>query len=377
MFRSKIAILALVFVCSFWTKLGATTPEAQEVFAKGVQFLEKQEWTVAEKVFRDAIKLQKDYAEAYNKLGLALYNQRRMLDAVEQFKHAVALDPRFTEALYHLGLGLESLDIDPKISSDEKTKKKILKTKSDLAIASYRKVLEVNPVNDVPSVANTHWRLGLLVKAKSIEAAKESAPPNLKEAIEHEEAAIKLVPDFPEAHNELGRLYDLIGRFPEAIEQYSQAILGHKFFAEAYSNRGIAQWHNGNWDNALADARLAIEIDPKFAGGHYNFAEIVFARVEEIRRGGDRSILHLEIQKAIDEYRVATELDPSFMLAWHGLARAYRGYHDFEKSEEIYTKILSMDKRDKKAKAALKDLKNEQKKYYDHIPKQLQGGKKH
>ncbi len=184
---------------------------------------------------------------------------------------------------------------------------------------------------------------------------------------------MKLQIDFPEAYNELGRSYDLIGRYPEAIDVYTKAINGEKDYAEAYSNRGVAWWKAGNWDKALEDCRKAIEMDPKFAGGHYNFAEVVFARVQELRSKGlegDRSLIHVEAQKAVDEYRVATELDPNFLEAWYGLAKAYHGYFDYGNAAKTYQAILDKDKRQKKAKALLKALQKEDASYESHIPKE-------
>jgi tetratricopeptide (TPR) repeat protein len=224
--------------------------------------------------------------------------------------------------------------------------------------------------------------LGVLLRddamaaVEAAEAAGLKADPdkaNLKEAMEHLEEANRLNTDFPEARNELGRLYDIIGRYPEAIAQYDKAIQGHSQYAEAYSNRGVAWWKAGNWDRALEDTRKATEIDPQFAGGHYNFAEVVFARVQELRQDGTaglRSVIHQEAQKAVDEYRIATELDPDLMPAWYGLAKAYHGYFDFDNAAKTYQAILDKDKRQKRAKALLKEVVKEQKAFTSHIPKQ-------
>ncbi len=44
------------------------------------------------------------------------------------------------------------------------------------------------------------------------------------------------------------------------------------------------------------------------------------------------------LKKAVDEYRLATELDPSFMDAWYGLAKAYHGYFDYGNAAKTYTR---------------------------------------
>ncbi len=264
------------------------------------------------------------------------------------------------------------------MAGDEKAKKKLAKTAASDAIGAYRKAISVDPPNDINARAKSHFRLGVLLRDAQVKAGKKDQA-NLKEAMLHLEAANKLLTDFPEARNELGRLYDIIGRYPEAVEQYDKAILGHKDYAEAYSNRGVAWWKLENWDRALEDTRKATEIAPRFAGGHYNFAEVIFARVQELRHKGresDRSIIHLEAQKAVDEFRVATELEPDFMPAWYGLAKAYHGYHDYENAAKTYEKILAKDKRQKQAKALLKALKKEQQAYTKHIPKQFREDKK-
>jgi tetratricopeptide (TPR) repeat protein len=371
--RKFILTLTAVLLAGSGALRADETP-AMEAFYHGVETLQKRDWKGAEKHFREAIELKHDYADAYNKLAQSLFNQGRVLESVEEARHAVAVDPRLTEAWYTLGFGYENLATDVRLKDDEKTRKKLLKTQFKDAIAAYLKAVSVTPRNDINAVANSHYRLGVLLRDQALaDAAKGGTKANLKDSIAHSEEAVKLITDFPEAYNELGRSYDLIGRYPEAIEVYTKAIAGDKNYAEAHSNRGVAWWKAGNWDKALEDTLKATELDPKFAGGHYNFAEVIFARVQELRlkgREGDRALIFVEAQKAIDEFRVATELDPDFMDAWYGLAKAYHGYHDFENAKKTYEKILAKDKRQKKAKALLKALLKEEKGFETHIPKQ-------
>jgi tetratricopeptide (TPR) repeat protein len=362
---------------------------AMQAFYEGVEALQKaaaeptfqqqqQGWAKAEESFRKAVELKSDYADAYNKLGQSLFNQGKLFDAVTEFKHAVSIDPRLTEAWYHLGYGFENIADEKKVKDDEKAKKKLAKTAAKDAITAYSKAIEVDPSNDIDARARAFFRRGVLERDAAV-AAGQKDQANLKPAMLDLEEANKLLTDFPEARNELGRLYDIIGRYPEAIEQFDKAIRGDKNFAEAYSNRGVSWWKAGNWDKALEDTRQATVVDPKFAGGHYNFAEVIFARVQELRlKGGDsdRSVIHLEAQKAVDEYRVCTELDPAFMPGWYGLAKAQHGYHDFDAAEKTYNKILDMDKRQKEAKKLLKDLQKEEKTFTSHIPKEYREGGK-
>jgi tetratricopeptide (TPR) repeat protein len=350
----------------------------QEAMVKPTLSQQQKGWQDAEAQFRKAVELKTDYADAYNKLGQSLFNQGRIFEAVTEFRRAVAINPRLTEAWYHLGFGFENITSEKQVADDEKARKRLARTAVDDAIKAYRKAIQVEPSNDLNALAKSHFRLGVLLRDQAVAVGKKGEA-NFKEAMLHLEKANVLLTDFPEARNELGRLYDIIGRYPEAIDQYDKAILGHKRYAEAYSNRGVAWWKLGNWENALADTRLATEIEPRFAGGRYNFAEVIFARVKELRLRGlesDRSLIHLEAQKAVDEYRIATELDPAFMDAWYGLAKAYHGYHDYENAAKTYEKIIELDKRQRQAKALLKALKKERAAYESHIPKQYRSAPK-
>lgn len=401
MLKSLRFVLMVGLVLSPLALRSDETP-AMQAFYEGVSALQKaaaeptfqqqqQGWAKAEESFRKAVELKSDYADAYNKLGQSLFNQGKLFDAVTEFKHAVAIDPRLTEAWYHLGYGFENIADEKKVKDDEKAKKKLAKTAAKDAIAAYSKAIEVDPSNDIDARARAFFRRGVLERDAAVSAPSTSSATgaqarsgqalaqNLKPAMLDLEEANKLLTDFPEARNELGRLYDIIGRYPEAIEQFDKAIRGDKNYAEAYSNRGVAWWKAGNWDKALEDTRQATVVDPKFAGGHYNFAEVIFARVQELRlKGGDsdRSVIHLEAQKAVDEYRVCTELDPTFMPGWYGLAKAQHGYHDFAGATQTYNKILDMDKRQKDAKKLLKDLLKEEKTFTSHIPKEYREGGK-
>lgn len=365
----------------------ADDASAVQAYGKGVDRLQAGDWSSAESRFRAAVRLKPDYAEAYDKLGQSLFNQDEEMEAVTDFKISVAIDPRLTAAWYDLGMGFENLDKDRRLKDDDKTRQRLRKTEDDDAIAAYRMALEVQPGNDITAEADSNYRLGVLLRDKAMKVwdlAHGAAPggpavaapslenANLKEAMLHLEAANSLNTSFPENRNELGRLYDIIGRYPEAIEQYDQAIVERPGFAAAYSNRGVAWWKSGNWDRALADTLQATRLDPDFAGGHYNFAEVLFAHVQELRisdTGTDRSVIHLEAGKAIDEYELATELDPTLMPAWYGLAKAYRAYFDFEDAQKTYNKILDMDKRQHQAKLQLKDMLKQEAAFTDHIPR--------
>ena len=62
--------------------------------------------------------------------------------------------------------------------------------------------------------------------------------------------------------------------FREAIRYYTEAIDKKADFADAYNNRGLARYRNGDRDGALADYDKAIDADPEFAEAYLNRADI-------------------------------------------------------------------------------------------------------
>ncbi len=86
------------------------------------------------------------------------------------------------------------------------------------------------------------------------------------EAIADYSNALKLKPEFGEIHVNIGNVYFLGKVFDKAIEEYTQAIeLETTKMHIAHINRGMAYESLGDFDNAEADYRAAMEMFPNAA----------------------------------------------------------------------------------------------------------------
>jgi tetratricopeptide (TPR) repeat protein len=93
---------------------------------------------------------------------------------------------------------------------------------------------------------------------------------NLDGAAENFKKALKIRPDYAEAHSSLGIALQGQGRFDEAIASYDNALNIKPDFAEAHNNRGAALKEQGRLDEAIACFGKTLKINPRFAEAHNN-----------------------------------------------------------------------------------------------------------
>lgn len=77
--------------------------QARSYYDKGVGLAEKKEYGKAAGMFRKAVSLKKDFAEAYNMLGFSLRKQGKYDKAIKSYKKALSLNPDFAEAHEYIG----------------------------------------------------------------------------------------------------------------------------------------------------------------------------------------------------------------------------------------------------------------------------------
>jgi tetratricopeptide (TPR) repeat protein len=86
--------------------------------------------------------------------------------------------------------------------------------------------------------------------------------------------ALALDPSLWDAHVNLGRLLQLSGRTPEAIEHYRVALRGGTSDPTAAFNLGTALEERREWTHAVGAYRYALRLDPRFGDAHFNLARL-------------------------------------------------------------------------------------------------------
>jgi Tfp pilus assembly protein PilF len=128
---------------------------------------------------------------ARNNLGFALAAKGRLDEAMDQFREALRINPRFPDAHANLGLMLQKSGRIPE------------------AIAEFEIALAVDP-----AMAGTHYNLGV-----ALAQSRRNA-----EAMEQYRQTLALDPGYINAYNNLGAELAEANRIPEAIEVFQAAL---------------------------------------------------------------------------------------------------------------------------------------------------------
>ena len=130
----------------------------------------------------------------------------------------------------------------------------------------------------------------------------------LAQAIEHDQRALQLKPDYADAHNNLGNALRRTGRLPEAIEHYKEALRLRPNYPEAHNNLGGALAVAGQLQDAIDHLRQALLLKPDYPEAQYNLGLA-------LAQGG-------QLQEAIGAYRQAVGLNPDNAEGYYNLGIA-------------------------------------------------------
>eukprot|EP00667_Euglena_gracilis_P025201 EG_transcript_29468 len=117
---------------------------------------------------------------------------------------------------------------------------------------------------------------------KLVEAFQDLPRDVLQQAVEH--------------MKELGNKHFQAGQYQEAIDQYSQALIGAPFDYKIYGNRALVHIKLKQYDQAIADADACIKLNKGWAKGYY--------------RKGCAYLAQQKAKEALPYFRKTLELEP-------------------------------------------------------------------
>jgi tetratricopeptide (TPR) repeat protein len=142
------------------------------------------------------------------------------------------------------------------------------------------------------------------------------------------QTTIDLNPTCSMAYNNRGIIYNDLGNYKQAIEDYGRAIEINPGFAVFYINRGVAYYVLGNYKQAIEDYGRAIEIKPGNAQAYNN-------------RGNAHARLG-NYKQAIEDYGRAIEINPRLAEAYYNRSITYKGLGNYKQAMEDYDRAIKI-----------------------------------
>ena len=260
---------------SLWRDTVAKRPANERAYnCLGVVLFKDGQIPEAIQSYETALHLRPEYPEAHNNLGYALTKAGRIPEAIAQCQAALRLKPDYAKAHNNLGNALLEAGRIPE------------------AIQHYEAALRITP-ND----AKTLYNLGnALLQAGRI-----------SEAIQNYEASLRSKPDDAEAQFNLGNALFQAGRIPEAIQHYEASLRINPDYAEAHSNLGSALLQMERTPEAIAEFQATLRIKPDYAEGYNNLGAALY-------QAG-------RINEAIRQFETALRIKPGYLDARQNLER--------------------------------------------------------
>jgi protein O-GlcNAc transferase len=182
------------------------------------------------------------------------------------------------------------------------------------------------------------------------------------DAVELLKRAITLKPDLAEAHNDLGNVLGVQGKFVQAAACFERAGLLKPDYADAHYNRGLALGNLGRFGEAAGCFQRVLTLNPQSALAHVHLGHALRAQarrddaVEHYRRAAalmpDSAGAHNNLANALMElgrtdealsyFDRALALAPDFALAHYNRGVALRGQSRFTEAAASFERAAAI-----------------------------------
>ncbi len=208
-----------------------TTIIAKEIYERGLDKYNQQDYTGAIEDFNQALQLEPNNILAYYQRGYARAEIQDYKGAIEDFNQYMQHNPNDVDALDNRGNVYYNLG------------------KYEQAITDLNKAIQINPKDSY-----AYNKRGL---AYNEQGKYEKAIADYNKAIELKYDPLSV------PYNNRGNAYDNLGNYQKAIEDYNQAIRINPNDADAFYNRGNTRSKLGDKQAAIQDLKKAAQLYQK------------------------------------------------------------------------------------------------------------------
>ncbi len=294
-------------------------PTPSENLRQALQFHQGGDAARAEALYRKVLCVQPENAEAWNLLGAACVQLRRLDEGIDYLRRAVALQPAFAAAHENLGVAFAHLH------------------RYDEAAVAFRKAAAHNPANPGAHAHLGHALVQVSQTRHAEAAAGQTPPPSaaartrleaLSEAVAAFRQALRLRPGDTRLLDTLGWNLLALGRRDEAVSSFQEALRLDPGFARAQSNLGEAYRQLGRLADAEACFRAALVLEPDNA--------------ETFNRLGAVLVMQDRLDEASAALRECLRREPNHFSALQNLASAAFEGGDVEEARGLLRQAVAL-----------------------------------
>ena len=188
--------------------------------------------------YRNALKIQPQFAEMQFNLGSVLYQLGDSQSAIHHYQKAIQIKPDLVVAYFNLGITYQN------------------ESQFDKALSAYQKAIELEP---------------RFYEAYGNKGAVYLLQGNFDQAIHSFQQSLS-IQDHSRGHFNLGNAYRNQGHLEKAIQSYQKAIEMNPDDPEVCSVLGDALWHQGKIPEANQYLRKAVSLNSENPIANYNLA---------------------------------------------------------------------------------------------------------
>ncbi|WP_447963727.1 tetratricopeptide repeat protein [Nitrospira sp. Ecomares 2.1] len=243
---------------------------AEAHFQLGIDFFLTDDLDVAIDEFREATRQRPGYADAYHNLGVAQAKTGDLTGAIAAWSQAERLDVQAAALRYHLS-ALVSYNYGISLVRDGRLAE---------ALAQWRVALRIQP-----DFTEAHYALGLGYLAAG----------DPVQAVAHFQETLHDATHWAHAYEALGLAYYASHENVLAEQAWGQALALEPDSPKVHANLGLLRLQEGNFQEAIEHSRQALILQPDLVAAHYNIGVALFAKGDE-----SASVPYLERALSLD-----------------------------------------------------------------------------
>ena len=306
------------------------------LFVRGFYAIQLKDYGKAIQLYKNAVEKAPGFAPLYCVLGDIYLSTGYFDDAITEYKMAIWLDSFNIAAYRHLCRAYEeqgdynqAIDIYNKLISMAPNMPDLysnlaniyyIKGEFDLAISNYQTAITLNP--------NRSWT-SVIAQTMGFVYQENKSDPDA--AISAYQTAYVLTPEDIDIYVNLGSAFYDKEDYNNALAVYRQALELQPHNPKIHCNLGFLYWGKAETEEAIKSYELAIKYNENYDIAYNNLGVIY---LDDLGR----------VNKALELFRKATEVNPSYALAYFNLARSTAIVGDKVEAAKLYQTAQDINK---------------------------------